>query len=183
MLHSPKHSSNFLCKKILKNGDIDQCLSCRHEHLFFCACSCLFFGLGELCWCNQLQPGNHRALLKSLKVCSSDPLCQQKCESEVVTSLGEVKALSSSQHGFPSAGQFAKGMLGYKQLTQRGQIKMGKWETESLVGVSLAHRAAFLVPASLQTFLPNSLLLFPGSESLQKSSLHLPHAMGKWVSH
>lgn len=171
----------LLCEKVLEDGDIDQCLSCRYEHLF-CACSCLFLGLGELGWCNQLEPGNRRALLKSLKMSSCHPLYQDKCEGEVVTSLGEVMAFSWSQHGFPSADQFVKRMLGYKQVTQSSQNKMGKQETE-LGGTSLAHCAAFLVPASLQTLFPCSPLLFPGYESPQKSSLHPTHAMEKWVSH
>lgn len=87
MQHSPKQPSNFLCEKILENGDIDQCLCCICEHLF---CSSLFLALGELGWCNhcnQLEPGKHRALLKSLKMCLCHPLYQQECEGEVVTSL------------------------------------------------------------------------------------------------
>lgn len=137
MLHSPKQSSNFLCEKILENGDIDQCSSCRCGHLF-CACSCLFFGLGELGWYNQLEPGHHRALLKSLKVCLSHTLYWQKCEGEVVTSLGEVKAFSWSQHGFPSADQFAKQMFGYKQ-TNSHRVARRRWanKRQSLVGWTL----------------------------------------------
>lgn len=118
----------LLWEKILEDGDVDPCLSCRYEHLF-CACSCLFLGLGELGWCNQLEPGNHRALLKSLKMCLCHPLYQHKREGEVVTSLGEVMAFSWSQHDFSSADQFVKQMLGYKQVTQSSQNKMRKQET------------------------------------------------------
>lgn len=100
-------------------------LFCRREHLFR-ARSCPFLGVGELSWCNQLEPSDHGALLKSLKMFLCHPFCRQKHEGEVVASLGEVMASSWSQHGFPSADQFAKRVPGYKQVTQRGQNKAGK---------------------------------------------------------
>lgn len=87
-------------------------------------------------------------------------------------------AFSGSQSGFPSARLFAKRMLGCEHVEQSGQNEMGKREAE-LDGANLAHPVALLVPASLQPFFHRSLLLFPGSESLQKSSLHSPHAVQK----
>ena len=157
-------------------------LFCRCGHASYgyllCVCSLLCLGLGELSWCNQLGPGNCRALLKSLKMCFCRPFCWQKHEGEVVTSLGEVMAFSWRQHGFPSTHLFAKRMLGCELVTQSGQNERGKQEAE-LDGVNLAHPAALLVPASLQPFFRCSLLLFPGSKSPQKSSLHSPHAVQK----
>lgn len=143
-----------------------------------CACSLLCLGLGELGWCNQLGPGNCRALPRSLKMRFCHPFCWQKHEGEAVTTLGEVMAFSWRQHGFPSAHLFAKRMLGCELVTQSSQNERGKQEAE-LDGANLAHPAALLVPASLQPFFHCSLLLFPGSESPPKSSLHSPHAVQK----
>jgi len=87
-------------------------------------------------------------------------------------------AFSWRQHHFPSAHLFVKQMLGYELVTQSGQNEMGKQEAE-LDGMNLAHPVALLVPASLQPFFHHSLLLFSGSKSPQKSSLHSPHAVQK----
>lgn len=110
-------------------------LFCRCEHLFR-ARSCPFLGVGELSWCNQLEPSDHRALLKSLKMFLCHPFCRQKHEGEVVASLGEVMASSWSQHGFPSADQLRSECLATSKSRREAKTRQGN-ERQSLVGRAL----------------------------------------------